>query len=392
MEVGRRCTSGEGLIRFNVVDGNQVFFAIQEYVSAMTGRSVSTGPPANVVNSPTTAPQAPPSFNTQISQNSYSNELKQAMAKKNPGIKVLPSELPRERTHSAGARNIPPKPAQRPQIAQRGTQSVDDISSTGSAKSSRGEAYHSSASDEAVDRSKLPSPKATRVDFMPELHYDVATEPAPKQWPQRKETSNGKSHAPKPKPSTRKPYTGVEKSTPKPDAVNSELSAMILEDSGDPSTYASLDQPPGADTDQLYSEASDSGNIYDHLARQQVGNPAPAPRLPPPNAKSSTAPRGAPAKPAPPEEGDMLYDHLDRGQTVSTHPGSGSPGVGAEADGAYGTLNLDAPQSAGVPGGEDSSYLVSSYPPSTVPEESEYAEANDNNFRYAENFYELPDD
>ena len=83
----------------------------------------------------------------------------------------------------------------------------------------------------------------------------------------------------------------------------------------------------------------------------------------------------------------MLYDHLRRSQQVSTRQGSGA---GGEQDGAYGTLNLDAPQ-GGVPGGEDTSYLPSSYPSSTVPEESEYAEANDGNFHYPENFYELAD-
>eukprot|EP00057_Strongylocentrotus_purpuratus_P028345 XP_011682819.1 PREDICTED: docking protein 1 isoform X2 [Strongylocentrotus purpuratus] len=372
MEVGRRCTSGEGLIRFNVQDGNQVFHAIQSYVSAMTGRNFST---SSIPTTPPTAPQGPPSFTP------VSTELKTAKVStgiKAQGVKVLP--LPRDRTHSAGSHGIAlKKPASRPPFSNRGAQSVDDIS-----KSEPLDECYSSVSDEAVDRSKkLPSPTTRRApptDFEPEQHYDVATEPAPKQWPQlnRRQTSDGKSNGVKPVPKSRVPYSSGEKSSSKRDTLNSELAAVFLDESEDPGLYSSLDQPPGAvgstaaDAQQVYSEAADHGHIYDHLARQKVGNSTAAPRLPLPNAKPAVAPKTAPAvaaKAVPQEDDYMLYDHLDRGQTGSTQPGS-SP-VGGVPEDAYDTLSLDAP-SGGSPG--DTGYLVSSYPPSTVPEESEYAE------------------
>ncbi|XP_054766243.2 docking protein 2-like [Lytechinus pictus] len=385
MEVGRRCTSGEGLIRFNVEDGNKVFAAIQEFVSAMTGRNFSS---SSTPTTPTTAPQAPPSFTP------APTEPKAPVANqivKTQGVKVLPT--PRDRTHSAGSRNIAPKPANRTKYSNRGAQSVDDVS-----RSEPIDQCYSSVSDEAIDLAKkLPSPKTRKgppIDFEPEQHYDVASEPTPKQWPQmqRRQTANGESNGTKAIPTSRVSHSSGDKSSSKVDTLNNEMSGVVIDDNADPGLYSTLETPPGmdgaaaADASQVYSEASDHDHIYDHLARQKLGNSSAAPRLPPPNTKPaavSKASAASAAKSAPQEEDDMLYDHLNRGQTGSAQPGN-SP-VGAVPEDAYDILSLDAP--SGSP--TESGYLVGTYPSSTVPEESEYAEANDANFNYDENLYEV---
>ncbi|XP_072177648.1 uncharacterized protein [Diadema setosum] len=400
MEVGRRCLSGEGLIRFIVEDGNQVFSAIQSYVSAMTGRTGGA--------TPTSAPQAPPTFNANLSPVSETSQkpVPSKPSRPSAGIKVLPAPLPRGRTNSAGARNNPPKSANHPQLTSRGAQSVDDITSGVSTRHNPPDQFYSAVSDEALDRSKLPSPKAQRAqktDFEPEMHYDIASDPPPKQWPQvsrRDKSAKSKNLAPKPKPNPRTPsatYANVDKSGRKGENVLNDAAPSSTDKSGggdDPGVYSCLEQPPGSvigtsggDGFQVHAETDDSDHIYDHLARGKVNDVVPTPRLPPSSTKQGVSVGG---KGHPMEGSDMIYDHLDRGHASTSAP-SNNGAAGVALEDAYDTLSLDSAQPSPLPG-DATSYLASSYPSSTVPEESEYAEANANKYYYDENPYEVPED